>query len=131
MPVPSIKVLLVEDNLIDQMAFERFVRAAALPYEYWIANSCEEACRLLQTMSFDVVILDHGLCDGTAFEMPAMQPDLPMIITSGNSNTELAVQAKQASVSAYFIKDSDGMYLHALPSAIDRAIQRKHGMKDL
>ena len=34
MPAPSIKVLLVEDNLIDQMAFERFVRAEVLPYAY-------------------------------------------------------------------------------------------------
>jgi DNA-binding NtrC family response regulator len=119
----TIKVLLVEDDIVDQMAFERFVRAAALPYAYRIANSCAEARQLLQTMSFDVAILDHCLDDGTAFELRDGCPDLPIIITSGNSSEALAVQAKQAGVSAYVTKDPEGRYLAALRLAIERVMQ--------
>ena len=124
MPAPSIKILLVEDDIVDRMAFERFVRAESLPYEYRIANSCAEARQLLQTMSFDVAILDHCLDDGTAFELRDGCPDLPIIITSGNSSEALAVHAKQAGASAYITKDPAGTYLEALPLAIEQAIQQ-------
>jgi DNA-binding NtrC family response regulator len=120
----TINVLLVEDDIVDRMAFERFVRAAALPYAYRIAKSCDEARQLLQTMSFDVAILDHCLDDGTAFELREGCPDLPIIITSGNSSAALVVQAKQAGVYAYITKDPDGTYLEALRLAIERAMQQ-------
>jgi len=125
MSATTINVLLVEDDLVDQMAFERLVRTAALPYEYRIATSCAEARRLLQTMSFDVAILDHCLDDGTVCELREGCPDLPIIITSGNSSEALAVQAKQAGVSAYITKDLAGTYLESLPLAIERAMQRR------
>jgi DNA-binding NtrC family response regulator len=121
----TIKILLVEDDIVDRMAFERFVRAAALPYEYRIATSCDEARQLLQTMSFDVAILDHCLDDGTAFELRDGCPDLPIIITSGNSSEALALQAKQAGVSAYTTKDPEGTYLEALSLAIEQAMQSR------
>jgi DNA-binding NarL/FixJ family response regulator len=121
-----ITILLAEDDKVDQMAFGRFVRAAALPYVYHIANSCAEAYLLLQIVPFDVVIIEHGLCSEATFEVLSMWPDLPMIITSGIHNEILAEQAKQAGVSAYFTKDTEGTYLEALPLAIERAIKRRN-----
>jgi len=120
----TINILLVEDDPVDQMAFKRLVKTAALPYAYRIATSCAEARPLLQTMSFDVAILDHGLGDGTAVELPIMQTNLPIIIMSGNRNEELVAQTKHAGVSAYLIKDPDGAYLDVLPGAIAQAIHR-------
>ncbi len=38
-----IKVLFVEDNRFDQMAFERLVKLDDLPYDYKIAKSITEA----------------------------------------------------------------------------------------
>ena len=37
------KVLLIEDDELDQMAFKRYLNTEKLPYEYEIASSISEA----------------------------------------------------------------------------------------
>jgi CheY-like chemotaxis protein len=43
------KILLVEDNEIDQMAFRRFVENNALPYDCIVAGSVSEAQSVLDS----------------------------------------------------------------------------------
>jgi len=62
-------VLLVEDNEVDRMAFERLVEREDLPYDYRVAASISEARELLATERFDVALLDYMLGDGTAFDL--------------------------------------------------------------
>ncbi|MCF7971497.1 MAG: hypothetical protein K9L22_10090, partial [Methylococcaceae bacterium] len=65
----SIHVLLIEDNVTDQMGFKRFVKKNALNYDYQIASSVSEAKNLLSTQTFDIILADHALGDGTAFDV--------------------------------------------------------------
>ena len=62
-------VLLIEDDRIDQMAFERMVENEHLSYDYTIAGSVSEAKHLLNSAQFDFVIADYLLGDGTAFDL--------------------------------------------------------------
>ncbi len=41
------KILLIEDNTLDQMSFERFVEKNAIPYDCTIAGCVSEARRIL------------------------------------------------------------------------------------
>ncbi|MBW2539116.1 MAG: hybrid sensor histidine kinase/response regulator, partial [Deltaproteobacteria bacterium] len=52
----TIRLLLVEDDKVDRMAFERFARNENLPYDYTIARSVAEAKEILKSTSFDVII---------------------------------------------------------------------------
>ena len=63
----SINILLIEDDLIDRMAFKRFVEAEKLPFDYAEAGSVSEARKILDAASFDIVISDYLLGDGTAY----------------------------------------------------------------
>jgi CheY-like chemotaxis protein len=54
------KILLVEDDEVDRMAFERYVLRAGLEYDYDIAASVGEAKRLLSEKEYDVG-RRHGL----------------------------------------------------------------------
>ena len=63
------RILLIENNRIDQMAFERFVRKENIPYEYSIAGSVLEAKKSLDTENFDGIFTDYDLGDGNAFDV--------------------------------------------------------------
>jgi len=120
-----IKILLVEDDTVDQMAFAILVRRKSLPYEYLIVNSIEGAYKMLKTESFDVVIMDYVLGDEAVFDLFDALPDISIIITTGSGNEEIAVKAMKAGAYAYLNKDPAGKYLDTLPLMIERALQRK------
>ena len=63
------RLLLVEDDKVDQMAFARFVRDKKLSYEYAIAGSIAESEKLIASKDFDIVISDYILGDGTLFDL--------------------------------------------------------------
>ena len=127
----KIRLLLVEDDKVDQMAFERFVRSKNLPYDYTIAGSVAEAKEILKSISFDVIIADYMLGDGTSFELFDLFKDLPVIVTTGTGNEEVAVEAMKLGACDYLIKDPEGNYLKTLPSTVELALKRKQTEKEL
>ncbi|MHC4565002.1 MAG: response regulator, partial [Planctomycetota bacterium] len=71
------RILLIEDERLDQMAFERFVKKEKLPYDYTIAGSVSEAKNLLESCQFDAIISDYSLGDGTALDILNLVKDIP------------------------------------------------------
>ena len=126
-----IRLLLVEDDKVDQMAFERFARGENLPYDYTIAGSIAEAKEILKSISFDVIIADYMLGDGTSFELFDLFKDLPVIVTTGTGDEEIAVKAMKSGACDYLIKDPEGNYLKTLPSTVELALKRKQTEKEL
>ena len=126
-----IRLLLVEDDKVDQMAFERFARSKNLPYDHTIAGSVAEAKEILKSISFDVIIADYMLGDGTSFELFDLFKDLPVIVTTGTGDEEIAVKAMKSGACDYLIKDPEGNYLKTLPSTVELALKRKQTEKEL
>ncbi len=127
----TIRMLLVEDDAVDQVAFKRFVAQANLPYDYIIANSVAEARRLIEKQRFDVIICDYALRDGTAFEMFSFIGETPTVFTTGSGNEETAVQAMRLGAHDYLIKDPDRNYLKVLPIRIESALRQSRVARDL
>jgi len=127
----KIRLLLVEDDKVDQMAFERFVRSDNLSYDYTIAGSVAEAKEIIKSIRFDVIISDYSLGDGTSFELFDQFNDLPVIFTTGTGNEEVAVEAMKLGACDYLIKDPEGNYLKTLPSTVKLALKRKQNEKEL
>ena len=119
------RVLLVEDDKLDQKAFERLVKDEKLPYDYTIAGSVSEAKNILASEQFDVVISDYSLGDGTAFDVLSLVKNTPTIIVTGAGNEEVAVKAWKAGAYDYLIKDIDRNYLKAVPITVENAIRHK------
>ena len=99
-----LKVLMIEDDKVDQMAFERMVKTKALPYDYTIAASVAEANSTLATEKFDIVIIDYLLGDGTAFDVLGSITDTPIILATGAGNEEIAIKTIKGGVYEYLIK---------------------------
>ena len=104
-PVPL--HLLVIDN-------DRFVReackeaAAALGYHTIATGSAEQAFWLVDSESVDVVILDLNLPGAGGLEvlrqLKRMQPDIEVIVTSGNGTVQTAVHAMKAGAYDFLAK---------------------------
>ena len=124
-------ILLVDDDLVDRMAFERFARKYDFPYSYKLAGSVKEASEILKTEQFDTVILDYRLGDGTAFDLFDQLNDIPFILVTGIGNEEVAVRAMKAGAVDYLVKDPDSVYLQALPHVIEKAINNKRNELEL
>ncbi len=127
----KIRFLFVEDDKVDQMAFERFVRSENLPYNYTIAGSVAEAKKILKSINFDIIIADYMLGDGTSFELFDQFNDLPVIVTTGTGNEKVAVEAMKLGACDYLIKDPEGNYLKTLQSTVELALKRKQTEKEL
>ncbi len=121
----KLKILMVEDDKLDQKAFERAVKDENLPYDYKIAGSVSEAKSILASAQFDAVISDYSLGDGTAFDVLALVKDSPVIIVTGAGDEELAVKVWRAGAYDYLVKDLDRHYLKALPVTVENVIRHR------
>jgi DNA-binding NtrC family response regulator len=127
----AIRLLLVEDDQVDQMAFERFIRKENLLYNYTFAGSVAECKEILKSTRFDVIISDYMLGDGVSFELFELFKDTPVIVTTGTGNEEVAVEAMKLGAYDYLIKDPEGHYLKTLPTTVELALKRKQNEKEL
>ncbi len=118
------RVLLVEDDVIDQLAFKRAVRELGSPYEYDVAGSVAEARDLLARNQYDAVITDYALGDGTAFDVMELARGLPFVFTTGAGDEEVAVRAMKGGADDYLVKDHERTYLKKLPVTVENAIRR-------
>ncbi len=128
----TIRLLMVEDDIVDRMAFERLVKTDDLPYLYTCVNSVEDGKQALKSGTFDVVITDYRLGDGTAFDLiPQVDTDVPVILVTGAGGEEVAVRAMKSGASDYLMKDTDGSYLKTLPTTVEKALKAKRIEKEL
>ena len=119
------KVLLIEDDKLDRMAFEHFVKDHKLLYDYTAAQSISEAKEILKSEQFDIIVSDYSLGDGTALDILNSVKDIPIILITGAADEQVATEAWRAGAYDYLSKDIDRNYLKAVPKTIENAIQRK------
>ena len=120
------KILIVEDDLIDQMALARMLKQQNLDYQYSIAKSIQATKIELAQTSFDLVITDHNLADGTTFDLVDDLKNTPFILITGNEDqsTINSVKSKLGAI-ACFTKDLDLNYLQELPIVIKQFFNHK------
>jgi PAS domain S-box-containing protein len=125
------KVLMIEDDKLDQIAFQQLVEAEELQYDYTIASSAAEARNILTCQQFDIIISDYLLGDGTAFDVLDVVKDTPTIVVTGTGNEEIAVNAWRSGAYDYLTKDIERSYLKVLPITVENAIRHKKAEDNL
>jgi PAS domain S-box-containing protein len=121
---PKPRVLLVEDDVVDQLAFKRAVRELGSPCDYEVAGSVAEAREFLSRNVYDAVVTDYALGDGTAFDVIELARGIPLVFTTGAGDEEVAVRAMKSGADDYLVKDHERAYLKKLPITIENAIRR-------
>ncbi len=133
MPLRSLRVLLVEDNLADVLLVEdTLAEMVALSPQLVHVESLAQAQEALQNQDFDVVFIDLTLPDGRGlgnFEcLQEMAPQTPMIVLTGLADEERAVDAIALGAADYLIKGATDAAL--LERSTRYAIERKKSEND-
>ncbi len=120
----SLKVLLVDDekDFLDIMA----ERMGARGMDISTATSAQDALKLVQTESFDAVIMDFLMPEMDGFKALKLfketQPDLEIILLTGNVRDEERREAKKLGALDVIEKPAD---LNLLTRKIEEAKNRK------
>lgn len=117
------KILVVDDDEFDIMAFERFFKRNS-DIKLETAKSIEEAKEKLAVNKYDVIICDYKLKDGNALELMDIKSEIPLIIITGTESIELETEALKMGVYDFIVKDTKGEYLKVLPTVIRNAMGR-------
>ncbi len=120
-----LKVLFVEDDQVDQLAFQRFVEEHGLPITYLLAGSLSEAKCLVTQGEFDLIVADYSLGDGTALDLLPFAQGVPVILLTGVGDEEIAARAFTAGISDYLVKDIGRNYLEQLPERMEKAVGQR------
>lgn len=121
-----LKILFVEDDLVDQMAFLRMVKKQKLNYKLDIVDSVGLAADMLNQNSYDLVITDLNFPDGTAFDILEFTKNIPIIFVSGSNDKNIINKSKESGVNQFLIKDNQLEYLKSLPKIINKITTGNH-----
>lgn len=132
-PRTPIRVLYVEDDPIDRMAFSREIKLVRPDWEIIIAKTVREGLNVLQTDKVDAVVGDYNLPDGSVFDLlkAVAGTDMPLVVLTGHGSEEVAVSAMKNGAEDYLIKDDQRNYLSILPRTLEKTIQSRRSASDI
>jgi diguanylate cyclase (GGDEF) domain len=131
---PKLNILLIEDNPGDARLIKEVIEEAdAAQFELMHVERLSEAIKSLKEDSFDAILLDLLLPDGTGFDAFAkaytQAPQIPIIVLTGLDSEVLAMRTVRGGAQDYLVKgriDSS-----SLVRSIRYAIQRHQLQSEL
>ncbi len=126
----TLRILLVEDNKHDRLAFERAFSKSHVCAEVTVRCRAEDAMRLLEkdAAAFDVVVSDNGLPGRSGLDfckqLLERKIPLPLVLLTGAGNEETAVEALKAGIDEYVIKDASNHYSELLPYTLEGVVKK-------
>ena len=82
MDIKKYRILLIEDDEIDRLAFKQLIQNQQLPYDCTTAEAVSQAGSILAEEQFDIVIADYSLPDGTGLDVLDWVKDTPFILAT-------------------------------------------------
>ena len=122
------KILLIEDNVTDADFLRASLRRSkAEEIELTHVTTLKEGSISLRKDEFDIVLLDMGLPDGNGMEcveaVQAADPEMPIVVLSGQDDEDFAVSILNKGVQDYLVKwEGKG---RVIMRAIRYAVERK------
>jgi len=137
MTKPQIRILIVEDDLVDRMACRRAL-AQDPDFEFVLseAETGREGLALAHAHKPDCVLLDYHLPDMNGLQfLNELRNDLgeipvPVMMLTGADNAQVAVEAMKCGAQDYLVKDVNRQYLELLPTVIQRVLRERRTLME-
>ncbi|SDX28406.1 response regulator receiver protein [Lutibacter oricola] len=112
MNLKKLKILLVEDDIIEVMRFKRTVAKLGQPHELKEANNGEEALKVLNEKTFlpNIILLDLNMPKLNGFEvLEIVKSDdrlryIPVVILTTSSNKNDEIECYNKGAAGYLVK---------------------------
>ncbi|WGG53233.1 response regulator [Rugamonas sp. DEMB1] len=132
-----IRVLIVEDDVVDRIACRRAF-AADSEHDFILleTESGQQGLALAHSERPDCILLDYHLPDLTGLEFLArigadpVATAIPVMMLTGADSAAVAAESMRRGARDYLVKDVDGHYLSFLPQAIDRMLREQRLLDD-
>lgn len=126
----SIRILLVEDVVMDAELVQREIRKAGILFLPLRVDTRNDFLHQLHEFAPDIILADYSLPQLTALDALRMlkkeQLDIPFILVTGAQSEEVAVECMKEGADDYILKTS----LTRLPNVILNAIKKKEAERD-
>lgn len=104
-----LQLLVVEDNPGDYALVREYLKMGRLPEgKIAHATSMAEAAEFIKQSRFDIALLDLSLPDSTGIDsmitLDRLMPETPIVVFSGQSNVETAMEAISLGAQDYLVK---------------------------
>ena len=104
----ELKVLIVDDDLVDRMLVRRSLKNAGMAVTFAEAETCTEALQILERQSFDCIFVDYQLPDRDGLSLVqsirALNITAPIVALTGQGDERIAVELMKAGASDYLNK---------------------------
>lgn len=125
-----LKILLIEDDLIDQLALTRLIKKNNILCDLHVSDSIIQSRKLIEKHLFDLVICDLNLPDGQAFDLNYLIKKQPFILLSGHIDENINKKAMEYGAIHVLQKGSDLIQLSSVLDFIHQ-LQNKEASANL
>ena len=134
MSEPGLNILIVEDNPGDQVLLTELLKLSSIVIKQLLyASTLSQASSITMNNNIEVILLDLSLPDSSGLEtfrsLKFFADKIPVIILSGLSDTEIALQAIKEGAQDYLMKDDFDEKI--LAKTIRYSIERKHNLEQI
>ncbi|NER19566.1 MAG: response regulator [Symploca sp. SIO1C2] len=134
MPLSSVKILLIEDNLAEARLLQEVLKGSTFKqFSLMHVQRLRDALELLNQDCFDVILLDLSLPDsqGLASLAPLINraPSIPIVVLTNTNDDELAIEAVRQGAQDYLVKRQ--ISREVLVRSVSYAIERKQTLEAL
>ena len=123
---PAPRVLYIEDAPPLRTLFKAIIEKHGYVVE--VAETGGDGLKRHFDRPFDIVVLDFGLPDISGLDVTrqllAADPELPIVIVTGEGSETVAAEAMALGVINYVIKGDDKVYTKLLPAIVDKLDER-------
>lgn len=127
-----IRLLIVEDDLVDRMACRRALAADSdHVFEVFEADTGQDGLALAAAQRPDGILLDYHLPDVTGLEFltrlasDAGTAAIPVMMLTGADSATVAAESMRRGARDYLVKDVEGRYLGVLSTAVQRMLREQ------
>lgn len=104
----DLKVLIVDDDIVDRMLVQRSLKNAGMKVTFAEAENCAVAMQILERQSFDCIFVDYQLPDRDGLSLVQSIRDLnitcPIVALTGQGDEQIAVELMKAGATDYLSK---------------------------
>ncbi|MCX6236292.1 MAG: response regulator, partial [Bacteroidia bacterium] len=121
----KIKILHLEDSMLDSRFIQTFIESGEIGYEYFLADNEKDFVNILKTENIDIILSDYNLPEYNGNKALKVAREkyshIPFIFVSGKIEEDVAIKAMLNGATDYVLKNK----LERLVPAIKRALKEK------